>query len=406
MELAAVLEKIERSRNRMIEEMCDMIRIPAISPINGGIGESKRADHMITRLEGYDTVQRVDVPDDTDPSVMRSNILAKKKGKEDGTVWIVSHLDTVPAGNPEDWDSPPFEPRVEDGRIYGRGTEDNGQAVISSIFASHFIDKEILTKKSIGLALVADEENTSKMGIDHLIKNGCFSKEDVFIVPDWGSPGGSQIVVDEKDLVWLNFSISGKTTHGSTPYKGINALRTAAHLIVELEKEFHREFPSEDPIFKPSISTFEPTRSINHVENVNTIPGYYEFSMDVRLLPHYDIDRVVTVAEEVAERVAEVHGADILVEEIQRHRSGESSSIENETYHALRESVKQITGTEPAPIGIGGATCANFFRLAGYDAYVWQTGGGTLHTPNEYVEIDNLVIDAKVFAALFYKLCV
>ncbi len=406
MELAAVLEKIERSRDRIIEEMCDMIRIPAISPANGGTGESRRADHMITRLKGYDTVLRVDVPDDTDPSIMRSNILAKKRGKEEGTVWIVSHLDTVPTGNLEDWDSPPFEPRVEDGRIYGRGTEDNGQAVISSIFASEFIDKDILTGKSIGIALVADEENTSKMGIDYLIKNKCFSKDDIFIVPDWGSPGGSQIVVDEKDLIWLNFSISGRTTHGSTPGKGINAFRTAAHLIVELESEFNKEFPSEDPMFKPSISTFEPTRSTNHVENVNTIPGYYDFSIDVRLLPHYKIDDVVSVAEKVAEKIADEYGAEILVEEIQRHKSGKSSSIKNETYLALRDSIKHVTGTEPIPIGIGGATCANFFRLAGYDAYVWGTGGGTLHTPNEYVEIDNIIIDAKVFATLFYKLCV
>lgn len=406
MELAAVLEKIERSRDRIIEEMCDMIRIPAISPANGGTGESRRADHMIMRLKGYDTVLRVDVPDDTDPSIMRSNILAKKRGKEEGTVWIVSHLDTVPTGNLEDWDSPPFEPRVEDGRIYGRGTEDNGQAVISSIFASEFIDKDILTGKSIGIALVADEENTSKMGIDYLVKNKCFSKDDIFIVPDWGSPGGSQIVVDEKDLIWLNFSISGRTTHGSTPGKGINAFRTAAHLIVELESEFNKEFPSEDQMFKPSISTFEPTRSTNHVENVNTIPGYYDFSIDVRLLPHYKIDDVVSVAEKVAEKIADEYGAEILVEEIQRHKSGKSSSIENETYLALRDSIKHVTGTEPIPIGIGGATCANFFRLAGYDAYVWGTGGGTLHTPNEYVEIDNIIIDAKVFATLFYKLCV
>ena len=406
MELAAVLEKIERSRDRIIEEMCDMIRIPAISPANGGTGESRRADHMIMRLKGYDTVLRVDVPDDTDPSIMRSNILAKKRGKEEGTVWIVSHLDTVPTGNLEDWDSPPFEPRVEDGRIYGRGTEDNGQAVISSIFASEFIDKDILTGKSIGIALVADEENTSKMGIDYLVKNKCFSKDDIFIVPDWGSPGGSQIVVDEKDLIWLNFSISGRTTHGSTPGKGINAFRTAAHLIVERESEFNKEFPSEDQMFKPSISTFEPTRSTNHVENVNTIPGYYDFSIDVRLLPHYKIDDVVSVAEKVAEKIADEYGAEILVEEIQRHKSGKSSSIENETYLALRDSIKHVTGTEPIPIGIGGATCANFFRLAGYDAYVWGTGGGTLHTPNEYVEIDNIIIDAKVFATLFYKLCV
>lgn len=406
MELDAVLKKIEESYDDITKKMCDMIRIPAISPANGGTGEGRRADHLIPLLEGYDSVLRIDIPDDTDPSILRPNILAKKKGKESGTVWIVAHTDTVPTGDPEDWDSPPFEPRVEDGKIYGRGTEDNGQAIFSSMFASKFIDKNELTKKSIGIAYVADEENTSKMGIDYLIKNGCFSEDDVFIVPDWGSPGGKQIEVAEKNLVWLNFEITGTSTHGSTPDKGVNALRVAAHLIVELENEFHRLYSSEDPKFIPGRSTFEPTKSVGYVENVNTIPGFYEFSMDIRLTPQYDVDDVVSTANRIASIISEKYRADIEVKEIQRHASGKQSSTTNETYLALRDSIKYVTGTEPVPVGVGGATCANFFRANGYDAYVWETGGGTLHTPNEYVEIENIITDAKVFATLFYKLCV
>ncbi len=402
----AVLKKIEESRNDIITEMCDMIKIPALSPIFGGLGESRRADHLIQRLSGFDSIERIDLPDDSDPSVTRSNILAKKEGQEKGTVWIVSHMDTVPPGNLEDWDSPPFKPRVRNGRIYGRGTEDNGQAIISSIFASKFIDKDLLTKKSIGLAMVADEENTSKLGIDYLIKNGYFSKEDVFIVPDWAIPEGKHIVVAEKDLIWLNFEITGKSTHGSTPDEGVNALRVGSYLMTELEKEFEKVFSVKDSKFIPNVSTFTPTRSVNHVENVNTVPGYYEFSMDIRLIPTYDIEDVVIVAERVASEIAEKFNATISVKEIQKHVSGKESSVTNETYVALRDSVEYVTGKVPTPIGIGGATCANFFRLAGYDAYVWETGGGTLHAPNEYVEVDNIITDAKVFATLFYKLCV
>lgn len=402
----AVLRKIEESRNDIITEMCDMIKIPALSPIFGGLGESRRADHLMQRLSGFDYIERIDLPDDSDPSVTRSNILARKEGKEKGTVWIVSHMDTVPAGNLNDWDTPPFEPVVKNGRIYGRGTEDNGQAIISSMFASRFIPKESLTRKSIGLAMVADEENTSKLGIDYLIKNGYFSEEDVFIVPDWGSPGGMYIEIAEKNLVWLNFEIIGKSTHGSTPDKGVNALRVGSHLVVELEKEFNDLFSNEDMKFMPPKSTFAPTKSVNHVENVNTVPGYYEFSIDIRLIPEYEIDEVVKVAKKVSSDMGKKFGADISVKEVQRHIAGPSSSVESEAYLALRDSVKYVTGIEPTPVGVGGATCANFFRRAGYDAYVWETGGGTLHAPNEYVEVDNIVADAKVFAVLFHKLCV
>ncbi|HKM13796.1 MAG TPA: M20/M25/M40 family metallo-hydrolase, partial [Candidatus Methanomethylophilaceae archaeon] len=104
--------------------------------------------------------------------------------------------------------------------------------------------------------------------------------------------------------------------------------------------------------------------------------------------------------------ISEKYWAEVSVKEIQRHASGKQSSTTNETYLALRDSIKYVTGIEPTPVGVGGATCANFFRANGYDAYVWETGGGTLHTPNEYVEINNIITDAKVFATLFYKLCV
>ena len=117
------------------------------------------------------------------------------------------------------------------------------------------------------------------------------------------------------------------------------------------------------------------------------------------------MDDVVKTAEEAANKISGETKASIVISEIQRHQAGIPSSTESPEYLALRESVKYVTGNKPSPVGVGGATCANFFRLRGYNAYVWETGGGTLHEPNEYVEIDNIIADAKVFASLFYKLC-
>ncbi|MCL2147994.1 MAG: M20 family metallo-hydrolase [Methanomassiliicoccaceae archaeon] len=406
MELEQILDSIEGSREEMVRVMSEMIRIPAVAPECGGAGEGRRADMLAGCLEGYDSIVRVDVPDDHDPGVMRPNILAKKNGKGRGTVWIVAHTDTVPADDLQDWDTDPFEPVVKDGRIYGRGTEDNGQAVISSMFASKFIPKGSLSKRSIGIAYVADEEMSSRMGIEHLIKEGHFSKDDVFIVPDWGSPGGELVDVAEKDLIWINFNVTGKSTHGSTPDRGVNAFKVGAAFLVDLLAEFGREFPDENEMFIPRGSTFEPTRCGCTVMNVNTIPGNFEFAMDIRVVPGYTQDEVLAVAERVARAHEKATGARIEVSEIQRHVSGGMSSTEGEVFGSLMESIESVIGKRPKPVGVGGATCANFFRREGYDAYVWQHGGGTLHGPNEYVVIDNIVIDAKVFASLFYRLCV
>jgi succinyl-diaminopimelate desuccinylase len=406
MELEQILEKIEGSREDMVRVMSEMIRIPALAPVNGGSGEGKRADMLAGYLEGYDSVIRIDAQDDYDPSVMRPNILAKKNGKGRGTVWIVAHIDTVPADDLQDWHTDPFEPVVKDGRIYGRGTEDNGQAVISSMFASKFIPKEMLSRRSIGIAYVADEETSSKMGIEHLINKGHFSKDDIFIVPDWGTPGGELIDVAEKNLIWLQFNVTGKSTHASTPEKGINAFRVGTGFLTDLLAEFEKEFPNENELFVPKVSTYEPTKCTGTVMNVNTIPGNFEFSMDIRMIPEYHQDEVLAVVGRIAKKHEAVTGAKIGIKEIQRHVSGKASSTKGEVFDSLMESIESITGKRPRPVGVGGATCANFFRKEGYDAYVWEYGGGTLHGPNEYVVIDNIVTDAKVFASLFYKLCV
>ena len=80
--LDEIIGCIDGSMDDMVETMIGMIRIPALAPINGGDGESRKADYLMGKLEGFDSIQRVDVPDSLDPSVMRSNILAKKNGKK------------------------------------------------------------------------------------------------------------------------------------------------------------------------------------------------------------------------------------------------------------------------------------------------------------------------------------
>ena len=402
--LDRVLAEIDSSEGNMVQTMIEMIGIPAVAPESGGLGEERKADYLMPKLAGFDEVVRIDVPDNFDPSIMRPNILARKIGKKDGTVWIVAHMDVVPAGDPSKWDNPPFEPILKDGSIYGRGTEDNGQALISSLFAALPYLGEELGGMSIGLAYVSDEETTSLMGIGYLIDHGYFSHDDVVVVPDWGSPGGSKIWLSEKSLVWVKFDVVGRSVHGSTPHKGLNAFRASAYFMADLIDTLESRFSERNELFSPPFSTFEPTKSSATVENVNTIPGTHSFCIDVRLLPTYSIDDVMDVCREVAKR-HEKDGLRIIVTELQRNVSGSVSSPDSIGFKALSDAVETITGSRPAPAGTGAATCANFFRLADFDAYVWQCGGGTLHEPNEHVVISNLMTDCKVFATLFHSLC-
>ena len=403
--LETILSEIDSSEQEIVQTMLEMIWIPALAPINGGDGESRKADYLMSRTAGFDSVRRIDVPDVNDPTVMRSNILAVKNGKRKGTVWLVSHIDVVPTGDPELWETPPFEPAVRDGKIYGRGTEDDGQSVISSLFAARRFLGEDLQGMSIGIAWVADEETSSTCGIQYLLDQGVFTEDDVIIVPDYCTKDGGRIDVAEKHILWLKFRIEGKTTHASTPHLGVNAYKVSTLLLMDLIESFDSRFGDTDEMFYPRGSTFEPTKRIATVENVNTIPGYDEFCMDIRLNPGYDPELVLRMAEEMAQVYSESTGASISVEVLQMAKAGRPSSIESEGFKALSESIEHVMGKKPEPVGIAGGTCSNFFRLKGLDAYAWQTGEGTLHAPNEYLLIRNLMNDTKVFATLLYKLC-
>ena len=403
--LETILSDIESSKQEIIDTTIEMIRIPALAPINNGDGEGKKADYLMTKTVGFDEVKRIDVPDTTDPSVKRSNIIAVKKGKKKGTVWLVAHMDVVPAGDPELWENPPFDPIVKDGKLYGRGTEDDGQSVISSMFAAkQFLDQE-LNGMSIGVAWVADEETSSTCSIQYLLDQGIFTKDDVIIVPDYCTKDGSRIDVAEKHILWLKFCIEGKTTHASTPHLGVNAYKVSTLLLMDLIESFDNRFDDRNEMYYPRNSTFEPTKRIATVENVNTIPGYDEFCMDIRLNPEYDPELVLKMANEMAELYSESTGAKITVEILQKAVAGKPSAIDSIGYKAFSDSIEEVMGKKPEPVGIAGGTCSNFFRLKGLDAYAWQTGDGSLHAPNEYLIIDNLINDTKVFATLFYKLC-
>jgi len=75
-------------------------------------------------------------------------------------------LDTVAAGDLNAWETDPFSPVVKDGRIYGRGVEDNGQAIACMVFTALALKQlGLKPKKDLGLLFVSDEEAGSTYGL-------------------------------------------------------------------------------------------------------------------------------------------------------------------------------------------------------------------------------------------------
>jgi succinyl-diaminopimelate desuccinylase len=384
--LEKITKRIESYRNEMIDMQIKLCAKPSISPTSGGEGEVEKAEILIDFLKknGFSDLEVIKAPDLDAPSGYRPNILAFFKGKSSSkTIWIMTHMDVVPPGELAQWRGDPFKAWVEEGKIYGRGVEDNQQDMVASLYAIKAFHEEGLEPNyDIGIALVADEETGSGKGIEYVLHNtNTFRKQDLIIVPDAGNEDGTMIEVAEKSLLWLKFKTLGKQAHGSTPEKGINSFKAASFLVTELNN-LYRIFPDKDPLFDPPISTFEPTKKEFNVPNINTIPGEDIFYMDSRILPFK---------------------VKIISEEIQKAPAAPPTSADAPVAQALKRAIKAIYGKEGKATGIGGGTVAALFRRNNFSAACWAKVDDTAHQPNEYCIIDNMMGDAKVFAHIFLQ---
>ncbi len=316
----------------------------------------------------------------------------------------MTHMDVVPPGELAQWRGDSFKAWVEEGKIYGRGVEDNQQDMVASLYAIKAFHKEgIEPNYDIGIALVADEETGSKKGIDYVLHHTkAFRKQDLIIVPDAGNEDGTMIEVAEKSILWLKFKTLGKQAHGSTPEKGINSFKAASFLVTELNK-LYKIFPGKDPLFDPPISTFEPTKKESNVPNINTIPGEDIFYMDSRILPRYKIEEVEEKIKKMINNIENEFKVKITFEEAQKAPAAPPTSADAPVAQALKRAIKAIYGKEGKATGIGGGTVAAFFRRNNFSAACWAKIDETAHQPNEYCIIDNMMGDAKVFAHIFLQ---
>ena len=399
-----LMRRISDEEGRIVSVLCDMLRIKAVGPENGGAGEGERGEFLLAAAKemGFDSVELFESEDPRVPSGRRPNIIVRKKGTSAKNVWVVTHMDIVPEGDLDAWESPPYEPRVEGGRVYARGAEDNGQDLIASLFALESLMKaDVPPEFNVGLAFVSDEEYGNTHGIDLLIDKGVFKKGDLIIVPDHGYPDGATMAVVEKSVAWIRVVVIGSQTHGSTPDNGVNAFETAARYLTACMDRLRSRFSASDDLFDPPKSTFVPTKCDANGYNINTVPGRQEFACDFRVLPDYDLDEIMAEMQAVARDVEKASGARIEVSFIERTNSAGKTSPDSEVVVRLGEAINRVGGITPKAIGIGGATCANPFRRIGLDAVAWSMIPGTGHDANEYIEISGLMFDTKVYATLF-----
>lgn len=394
------------NKNKIIELQKILTSAVALAPECGGNGEIEKCNTLKKWLlqNGFKSqnIEQIDVPDERVASKIRPSLILTIPGKDDSQkIWVISHLDVVPSGDLSLWKTNPWEAIEKDGKIYGRGVEDNQQGLCSSIFAAlYFVENQITPSSTVKLLFVADEENGSQYGITHLLEHyNLIKKEDLVIIPDGGDSKGKTIEIAEKNIVWLDFLVHGKQTHGSRPDSGANACLASCDLAVKIH-DLEKVFNKTDDLFTPNYSTIQPTKRAKNVDSINIIPGEDNFCIDCRLLPCYSIGEFLAEVQKCIKIVEEKHKVQIEYRIIQQSESP-ATSKNAPVVQKLANAIKSVNGFDAEFIGIGGGTVGAELRRKEIDCVVWSTLEDMAHQPNEYCVIENLVKDAKVLIEVF-----
>ena len=164
----------EKIKNYIENNTCSMVEleklltsIPALAPENGGEGEEKKCAALEKWLlsNGIKNLKHYDAPDSRVPAGFRPNLVAEIPGeKNDFCIWVCAHLDVVPVGELSMWNTNPWQAVEKDGKIFGRGVEDNQQGLCSGVLAAlSFVRQNIVPAHTLKLLFMAAEEVGSKV---------------------------------------------------------------------------------------------------------------------------------------------------------------------------------------------------------------------------------------------------
>lgn len=384
------------------------IPIKALPPELGSEGEAERAAILEEEIRKLGLrVQRFDASDERVPSGYRPNIVSLLEGEDkERTFWIIAHMDTVPEGDASLWEYPPYEVTIQGDYIYGRGVEDDGQAIVLALsVAKYLVEKGKKPRINLGIALVSDEEVGSRYGLLYLLKQRIFEKygrENYFLVPDAGSPDGSRVIVAEKHILHFKTIVKGKQAHASMPHAGLNAHRLGMMFNLELDKLLHEYLSDYDQLYDPPVSTCEPTKKEENIGNLNTIPGTDVVYWDCRILPRYDMGKVIEKIKSYAYYFSIRSGAQVEINVLGYDEAGEPTDTSHTFVKDFLKAIQATRKLDPRPIGIGGGTVARYLRKNGYPAIVWMTCDETAHQPNEYTRLSYVLADIET--VLYYLL--
>ncbi len=262
-------KEISILQNEAIELLKELIATPSFSK------EEDQTAGILCRFIGTKGIEHTRVG---------NNVFALNEffDEKKPTILLNSHHDTVKP-NPQ-YTKDPFFPVVEDGKLFGLGSNDAGGCLVSLIATFlYFYDKQDI-KYNIILAATAEEEISGTGGIEYTLQY--LPKIDCAIV---GEPTQMQMAVAERGLMVLDCISHGKAGHAARN-EGENAIYKALNDI-EWFQNFHFEKVSD--LLGPSKMSVTVIETENKAHNV--VPAICKFVVDTRINELYNFEEVVDI---------------------------------------------------------------------------------------------------------------
>ncbi|MFI5337535.1 MAG: M20/M25/M40 family metallo-hydrolase, partial [Opitutales bacterium] len=225
---------LTRHEADLVSFLQKLIRLRTVNPPGENYGpitsllatELRRVGLKVRRVPVPRARQRRTQPDQLD--YPRYNVIGYLDTGAKKTIHFNAHYDVVPvSGRWKHGDA--FNPVVDGGWIYGRGTADMKGAIVSIIHALQAL-RITGTRPlcNVEVSFTADEDTDSLLGSNWVVDHGRL-KADNAIVGEGGE--GDLVCCGHNGVVWLNVRVHGKAAHGSTPERGINAFEKMAALV-------------------------------------------------------------------------------------------------------------------------------------------------------------------------------
>ncbi len=322
---------------------------------------------------------------------------------------LCAHIDTVSTAG---MTIPPFEPRREGGRLYGRGSYDMKCGAAAAMSAAAALARERLPG-SVWLALVADEEVASQGAADFLRRDrGRERPFDACIVTE---PSEGRLLLAHKGFVWAEVTTHGRAAHGSRWDLGVSAIARMAAIVAALERFDREELRRRThPLLGPAslhaatieggvgISTYAPSCRLR-IER-RTLPG------ETPELVLAELTELVSRADAEWER-QRGPGAEpappVEPTEVTLTLARPPLTCDRDTpiARAVRAAAAAVQGAEPEESGAAYWMDAALFAAAGIPTVDYGPAGAGAHEAVEWADADSVVTTARVLAEAARRFC-